>query len=588
MIKNDKIGKQIALLRKEKGMTGEGLAEILGVSPQAISKWENGKCLPETAILPMLSTALGCSIDTLLMPKELLILSAVYSDGVKYMDATQTVNALIKNNSLNLTINSQFLGISIDSERVKVLTIKYQTPKGIFYDFAAENAPMLINLVSEKYSIQCDFQIVGAYYGNSENYRCAMEKIRHYDYFHWKEIRANHESFPSSTATDDTEFLSLIYINKKGIFVVSCEENESICYSSDRTSMYLKDTSACILPNIMTLEWEKGMDCTWAGAVYAALKYMGEEYTYEQLMGMSGACYRIAFTEVWDWSAVDALVAFDYSTLLFSSIGYEQLWAERIDKGGRKEERKRIMEDINSGKPVIAINLRIAPEWGVITGYKENGKCLLCRTYFDKEYLNENNDYLETDFWPFLITHFGDEKEKPSAYETLITSLRTLYDSFYAPCRRGYFQGKEAYEKWINGLENSALWDTNLSKKDVDRRLSVNDSMILNLIDARRCAAIYLKESAVLFEEDIQKVLCEVADRYFEIVQKLAGFRERLKQSESDELHYNVITTKNDYSVDFRQEQVYFLKEILEYENDIVLMTRNILDTIEGKTFVDM
>jgi len=65
-----KIGRQIAMLRKEKGLTGEKLAEILDVSPQAISKWENGKCLPETMILPKLAAVLGCNVDTLLMPSD--------------------------------------------------------------------------------------------------------------------------------------------------------------------------------------------------------------------------------------------------------------------------------------------------------------------------------------------------------------------------------------------------------------------------------------------------------------------------------------------------------------------------------------
>jgi len=45
-----KIGKQITILRKERGYTQEALAEALSVSPQAISKWENGHSLPETAL----------------------------------------------------------------------------------------------------------------------------------------------------------------------------------------------------------------------------------------------------------------------------------------------------------------------------------------------------------------------------------------------------------------------------------------------------------------------------------------------------------------------------------------------------------
>ena len=61
MIDVIKIGKRIASLRKERGYTGEQLAERLQVSPQAVSKWENAKCLPETAILPALAEALHCA-----------------------------------------------------------------------------------------------------------------------------------------------------------------------------------------------------------------------------------------------------------------------------------------------------------------------------------------------------------------------------------------------------------------------------------------------------------------------------------------------------------------------------------------------
>ncbi|MGF7144583.1 transcriptional regulator with XRE-family HTH domain [Anaerotaenia torta] len=38
----NRIGKQIMTLRKERGYTQENLAEFLNISPQAVSKWENG------------------------------------------------------------------------------------------------------------------------------------------------------------------------------------------------------------------------------------------------------------------------------------------------------------------------------------------------------------------------------------------------------------------------------------------------------------------------------------------------------------------------------------------------------------------
>lgn len=41
---------------------------LLHVSPQAVSKWENGHVLPETSLLPVLSDIFKCTIDQLLMP----------------------------------------------------------------------------------------------------------------------------------------------------------------------------------------------------------------------------------------------------------------------------------------------------------------------------------------------------------------------------------------------------------------------------------------------------------------------------------------------------------------------------------------
>ncbi len=45
-----KVGKFIAELRKEKNLTQEELAELLGVSSKSVSRWENGKNLPDAAL----------------------------------------------------------------------------------------------------------------------------------------------------------------------------------------------------------------------------------------------------------------------------------------------------------------------------------------------------------------------------------------------------------------------------------------------------------------------------------------------------------------------------------------------------------
>lgn len=62
---NVELGKKIKALRIERGMTQEQLAEALGLSPQAISKWENGVTAPDIGTLPAISVTFGVTIDDL-------------------------------------------------------------------------------------------------------------------------------------------------------------------------------------------------------------------------------------------------------------------------------------------------------------------------------------------------------------------------------------------------------------------------------------------------------------------------------------------------------------------------------------------
>ncbi len=63
------LGNRIAQLRKEKGFTQDDLAQMLDVSPQAVSKWENDLTCPDISLLPKLAQILGVSVDTLLSGK---------------------------------------------------------------------------------------------------------------------------------------------------------------------------------------------------------------------------------------------------------------------------------------------------------------------------------------------------------------------------------------------------------------------------------------------------------------------------------------------------------------------------------------
>ena len=60
------LGKRIMALRKAKGWTQEQLAAQLGISAQAVSKWENDVSCPDISTLPALAALLGVRVETLL------------------------------------------------------------------------------------------------------------------------------------------------------------------------------------------------------------------------------------------------------------------------------------------------------------------------------------------------------------------------------------------------------------------------------------------------------------------------------------------------------------------------------------------
>ena len=70
---NLKIGAYIQSLRKSAGLTQKELAARLNVSFQAVSKWETGECLPDTALLPALCETLDTTADRLLNGGSVII-----------------------------------------------------------------------------------------------------------------------------------------------------------------------------------------------------------------------------------------------------------------------------------------------------------------------------------------------------------------------------------------------------------------------------------------------------------------------------------------------------------------------------------
>ena len=66
MIDTNNLGKKIASVRKKAKLTQSDLASCVGVTAQAVSKWERGNACPDIAILDEIADALGISLFELL------------------------------------------------------------------------------------------------------------------------------------------------------------------------------------------------------------------------------------------------------------------------------------------------------------------------------------------------------------------------------------------------------------------------------------------------------------------------------------------------------------------------------------------
>jgi transcriptional regulator with XRE-family HTH domain len=518
-------GRQVTSLRKRSGMTQDELAARLHVSAQAVSKWENGHSLPETALLPQLAKVFGVMIDELFGLNDLIILEALFGDGISAVNVTKRLNRLLENDELAVTASASLLGAG-GGERAAFLTVKYQTPQGICHAVFPEDAEVHLTACDIPLKLpEAGLEIVAGCYGTGLHHYDVMKKINHYKPFGWNAYNADHETFPSDPANDQTEYLTLVYLNSRGIHIATCAERESLVFTDDRSDLFRqRESGEYCLPHVPKLPpFGSGMECSWAAALTAALQLMGVDTDYTDVMGASGACWRLAFSSPqWDYSSVDGLVAYDYATPGYAAYGYTHELYGHIEKEDRTEHRTRIMKELRSGMPVLGINLRVAAEWGVICGYREDDAELLCRTKYDlptiendPEFMADSPEFdkdllgpyetMRVDNWPFLLCYFTGKIKPPSDTENLAASLRVFIDCAAKTHCDGYAVGFEAYRTWASDLRDEAFY-VNCEDELLARRFSVNQFCTLSLFDARKAARDYLLRRANANEAVIGKI----------------------------------------------------------------------------------
>ena len=134
-----RIGAFIAKCRKEKNLTQMQLAELLGITNQAVSKWENGRGMPDVSLLQPLCDALGISLNELFSGEHV---SAEEYKG----KAEENISKLFKEKQIaNLTPVKYLFSICANATLlVAVIELAVGLVGNFFNSFILE--PMLINV----------------------------------------------------------------------------------------------------------------------------------------------------------------------------------------------------------------------------------------------------------------------------------------------------------------------------------------------------------------------------------------------------------------------------------------------------------
>jgi len=266
-----------------------------------------------------------------------------------------------------------------------------------------------------------------------------------------------------------------------------------------------------------------GQQCSFVGALEAVLKTHGEPHDYVDLMGLSGAAFRIRLARSsWDeimggrlhpGLSTDASFG-PHADAVMEATGYGYRIVHHFAQG-KTEVTETIREEIDAGRPLLALNLWNGSSWGVLCGYDEtqppttdngDGRAawLLCRSSYDPPGADPGPPpQFPADVWS--IGRKTSSQVRVAAVRASIRQAVRLFTTDKARANRegGWFwhyepeyaSGLAAYDAWIDDLED----EEGLALLPKDQSLMYwqgNAVMYAQLLDARAAAASYLARVA--------------------------------------------------------------------------------------------
>jgi PDZ domain len=315
---------------------------------------------------------------------------------------------------------------------------------------------------------------------------------------------------------------------------------------------YLPDLSykadAVVIEGIPKLGWDTGKDNTFFGALEAVANFLGVKKDYIDINGMSGGAFRIQFCKDWCPSSPDPTCGYNVGEDALRALGLEYQ-ALALSKDGKNKDamKQAIMESIAKKIPVIAIDLIEIAEWGIITGYQNNGEELLCRTYFDRR-----ESYEIAQKFPFAIYIITGKKEPPADIDNYQKSFEIALKNLKTEKYDNYYSGIAGFNQWIKELkgDNFAAFD---SEKYYNAALA--NAWIYDRLTADRANAV---EYLGRINSQFPKASAEID----ELTKLYKDENELLKQPKNIVIYSYAMKSREDWNPERRAKEIEVLGNV--------------------------
>jgi hypothetical protein len=273
-----------------------------------------------------------------------------------------------------------------------------------------------------------------------------------------------------------------------------------------------------MLKNIRGLSWQDNELNTFIASLQRALEFLGEDYNYSYLMGLSGAAFRLQIhRDSLCPSGPDATCGFDSVAHLLQALRYPSRRLTASD--GEEKIKQAAKKCIDAGFPAVAVDLIEDPDWGLIVGYDDDDRYLVLTFY------NEKKDKPQpAQNAPWIVYSLGEKLSPLNRDEAELASLFLLRNLLENSSYGAYHTGQAGFEIWLERLEEIGKFLAGSGEKRQEHLIG-NYWNYASLIDARKAAKKYLQEEIRYRRFDNDAIYRKMGDLFGQEAEALDAYK---------------------------------------------------------------